>query len=793
MTHNSQLLVEKLQSLIIGGDEIDRCFAIQVINTIKDNSSTQLLIDAMRDDDIDVCVDAITALGELGGEAVPEKLIESLINDPDGEIKVACVKALAELGDEKGAENLLKLAEHPPEETSYRAGDWDLWWDMQLASIRGLGKMKHIEAVPVFKRILEDDDCMDIENEIFNSLAEIGDDANEYLFEKLKLGTPRVRRRIVKALGKSPDTATLKPLARTLLDKDANVREATLLALLERNASQYLPAILLTFRDTNSTVRKTAISVVHQLSLQLKTKERSDTDLLEKVLPLLKDNDPTVKSAVLNSLTALDWKASSEHQEYLSNLLRECKGDCFAAVCRAIEAQQVTEGVATLLYMFKHKELGSEEAIHALSTIGRFKQWNSEIESVIANNIYHDERIVRLTALESLSELDKDFPQGVQYEGRLPLEMIIEALQGQLVPPLTHKIIPIVPIEDVESKFKKEENVHKSEKHIKKEDTSFVDSALEQIKQSIADGEKPHPMSTLDSIAITSVEKDIDSQTKTDEQPQTENKKELTEFIALSEQNREISSWLLNRNKVDVAIDIQRLAARMLGKSSSEKAIPVLSKIFESNDDELKREAALSIAELTEKGLTIDDSLKPTIHKALLIELSSDQRDLRIASARALGELGENTDIPHLISQLQDENYTVRIHVLNALSKIAMRLELEKNDPQEISYEGLAELMIKQLDNNEKGIHRAVVNALVPLFKNKLNGSANSLKTTAIDSLIKAGLSGSNGQVQEMSMGLITLDKDLSSTRLLEKMDDVSNSVERRYVVEMLGELHRPN
>jgi len=41
-------------------------------------------------------------------------------------------------------------------------------------------------------------------------------------------------------------------------------------------------------------------------------------------------------------------------------------------------------------------------------------------------------------------------------------------------------------------------------------------------------------------------------------------------------------------------------------------------------------------------------------------------------------------------------------------------------------------------------------------------------------------------------MGLNALDKDLSSTHLLTKLDQVSNSIERRYVVEMLGELHRP-
>jgi len=796
MTVNTQL-IEKLQSLITEGDEVDRCYAIQAIHTIRDNNSTELLIKAMRDEDIDVCVDAITVLGHLGGDSVPEKLIESLINDPDGEIKVACVKALAELGDKKGAEELLKLAEKAPEDASFSNGDWDLWWDMQLASIRGLGKMKLAEAIPVLQRILEEDDCMDIESEIFNSLAEIGGDANEYLFDKLKEGTPRVRRRIAKALGKNQDTSTLKPLARALQDKDADVREATLLALQERGATQYLPAILLTFRDSSSTVRKTAVQVAHKLSQLLQLKESSDSNLLEKLLPLLQDDDPTVKSAALDTLTTLGWKADKNNKELLSSMLRECSGDCFAAVCRAIEAQQLSEGVAVLLYMFRHKELGSEEAIHALTTIGRSKQWNSVIESTLGASIFHEEKMVRVAALEALSELDKSFPQGSDYDGRLPLDMVTEALQGQLKPPLTQKVIPIVPVEDVEKKFEEQQEASADTSDVendKERDTSFVDNALEQIEQSIVDGEKPHPMSTLDSIAITCVENKLEEQAKVEaKEVAPGDDEELEEFIALTEENRNISNWLRNKHNVDVNVDIQRLAARMLGKANTNNAFSVLLKAFESDDYQLKLEAALSIGVLAEKGLKADKSLNPAIHKALLQELNSEQRDLRIAAARALGEFGEIADIPHLIRKLQDDNTVVRMNVLRSLSNIAMRMDLEKSKEQDaVSYHNLAELMIEQLNNNDTGVHRAVVDALTPLFSNKLNGSAVSLKQAAINGLVNAGLSGSDGQVKEMSMGLNALDKDLSSTHLLTKLDQVSNSIERRYVVEMLGELHRP-
>ncbi len=43
-----------------------------------------------------------------------------------------------------------------------------------------------------------------------------------------------------------------------------------------------------------------------------------------------------------------------------------------------------------------------------------------------------------------------------------------------------------------------------------------------------------------------------------------------------------------------------------------------------------------------------------------------------------------------------------------------------------------------------------------------------------------------------MTRGLGALDKERSSERLLLKLERLESSVERRYVVEMLGELHRP-
>ena len=843
-TSNKNQFIEKLRSLIKDGDEVDRCYAIRALSDLQDSGSATLIIESMRDEDLDVCIDAVNALGVIGkasnatvNEKITDKLIESLINDPESEIKVACLESLAQIGNKKAIPHFLKIAEERPEEMNFDSGDWDVWWDMQLQSIRGLGKLKVDDAVPVLQKLIEADDYHDIENEIFNAIVEIeGEKSDEYLLSLLTDGNPRIKRRVAKALGKSQSKSTLKLLARSLQDKASDVREATLSALSERGATQYLPAILLSFRDSNADVRNAAVKAAHHLNQQIKKDDSHADELIEKLVPVLYDTDQTVKATVLDTLLNLGWQAEEKEIEYLSEQLKSCTGDCFSALCRIITAQKLADGYANLLYLLQHNELETEEKIHALGALGKSGQWNSAIESTIGILIFDDKAVVRLAALEALANLDSQHPADSAYEGRLPIDMISETLQGQLKPPATHKIIPIVPVEDIEKKFalntesnaeKNAENTKHADKNASQEsdnlsetvldkttsdkgretvDTSFMDDALQQISQSIADGEKPLPLSTLDSIAITHIEDELEKtaakkkqQAEITKQEEAE-KEQLKDFIALTDDNREISQWLLNKESIDVNVDIKRLAARILGQVGSSSTFPLLLKAFDTDDSELKREVALSITELLKNGTaSIENTeLKTSIHTALSQELNTDKRDLRIAIARALAELGSIDDIPALIEKLFDDDIAMRIQTLHSLSKIACCIDDQNNKSesgQSVNYAALAELMLDQLKENKFGIHRAAVEALIPLFEskhgNKLNGSTVSLKQKAISRLIQAGLSGTHGQVQDMSWGLKALDKELSSISLLEKIDEVSSSVERRYMIEMLGELHK--
>lgn len=798
-------VIEKLHALVTDGDEVDRCYAIRSLASLQSTGSREILEKCLLDEDIDVCVDAATALGELGDERASGKLIESLINDPDGDIKTACVAALAALQSPDAVSLLLQIAEERPKDIVFNTEEWDVWWDMQLESIKALGNMRQVEAVPVLQRVLEQDDCLDIENEIFTTLAKIGGEGDTLLLSMLENGQPRSRRRIAKALGDSQSRETLKPLARALQDTDPDVRVATLLSLAKRNALPYLPVVLRLFKDQHPQVRRQAIETAQKFS-ENSTHETSDQKqietLLEQLIPLINDPDPVVQATVLDTLSNLGWAVDQKQAANIIALLSNSSGDCFSAVCRFIAQQQMLDAIPDLGLLLKRNKLQDEAKSHALHTLGKLNTWNSDIELTLGAAIFDDTKTVRIAALEALAELDQAFPTASNVSNsspdtpdqHLPYDLITQALQGTLLPPLSKREIPVMLNEtpSIEADKTPDHDTSDEAPSNNGEDNTYVEAAFDQISQSIAKGEKPHPLSTLDSMAITHVEKQLEEQAQQqidapDYQQDTlseDDKQTLQGFLDLTAANAETNRWLFNREQVDVNIDIQRLAARMMGKTQSAQSIPQLFAVFDRDDDTLKLEATRSLGQLLEKSADTEE--RKTSNQILLPQLSAKNRDLRIAAARVLGEIGQVDAIEALLAGQNDEAVAMRIQCLHSISKLAGFAEAE-----DIDFTMLAEQMLQQLGSNEPGVHRAVVEALIALFANNFHAATSEIKQKAITQLIDAGLAGSHGQVKDMSRGLNALDQSMSSTLLLAKLDAVDSSVERRYVVEMITEVHQ--
>ena len=826
--NTQQQFVNKLHKLIKDGDEVDRCYAIRSLATINDQHSTALLIDRLRDDDIDVCVDAAEALGQLGGDGASEKLLESLLNDPEGEIKTACIRALAMLGDRKPIPHFVSMAEQRPDSLGYDSSEWDAWWDIQLEAIKALGVLQANEAIPAFERILEQDDYLDIENELYHALVQIGDEGDKLLLSVLDSGSSRARRRVIKALGRSNSATTLKPLARALQDKDPDIREAVLKSLPQRSqAISYMPIILHLLKDEQPNVRRAAIEAVNALSTNSQSNNTDDSQaaLLEKLLPLLSDSDEYIKASVINTLLRLAWIPDHKHNDQIISMLADSQGDAFTAVCKFISKHQLIQALPDLLQLFKKRKLNFEEKAHALRTLGELGQWNEKVDALLSVQLFDDNKSVRLAALEALASLDKKqldstpeeaSPDELELPVSLPIDKIVQALKGELETPVTRRPIPVSTNESVPASKLDETEIAaanaRAEKQIPAADeindetqndqpvgatfaeNEFVESAFKEISKSISEGEIPQPMSTLDSMAITCVEhqlkaaENLPPETPEDSPGLTaEEKEELKEFLELSKENAKTAKWLFSKEKVSLEVDIQRLAARMIAAADPEKAIPSLLQAYTQNNDlALQTEIILSLGRLVDDPSQLPTEQLSNILQILDNALKAEDRNLRIAAARSLSRVGNDQSIHKLVAGLEDEEVAMRVQCLNSISSL-----IGKHANMKLDYSKLAGEILQQFENNEVGVHRAAIAALLPLLNNRLNGDTQAVKETAIDHLINAGLAGTDGQVREMSSGLNALDQSLSSVRLLSRLESCPDSIERRYVLEMLGELFR--
>jgi len=176
---NKTKVIDSLCHLITTGDEVDRCYASRTLGVLGETQAIPTLVQCLRDEDVDVSIDAAEALGRIGDPIVVPKLLESLTHDPDGEVKTAVVEALAQIEGVDVIAPLLEVAKVCPD-----------WWDMQLKAVKALGRKRVKEAVPILSTILDDDENQDIESEILIALALIGGDGEEILIQRLTKGSP---------------------------------------------------------------------------------------------------------------------------------------------------------------------------------------------------------------------------------------------------------------------------------------------------------------------------------------------------------------------------------------------------------------------------------------------------------------------------------------------------------------------------------------------------------------------------------------------------------------------------
>ncbi|WP_315982551.1 HEAT repeat domain-containing protein [Aliamphritea spongicola] len=317
-----------LNHLLTQGDEADRCYAAKAAGQSGAHNSLQALLDNLYHEDIDVCVDAAEALGNLKPTTDTEDLISRLIavveQHPEGDAKAAAANALARLDQPAALAALLSWAKGNPTANDF-VEEWDDWWDIQLNAINALGRLGHSDAVPVLLNVLEEEP-LDIEADILRALSCCGEPGISAVIELSRSNQPRIVRRSMNALGQCDCDASLIAIFKGLRHDQPDVRSHAAQAIGQRQAMKYFIDLLYLLKDQDADVRQQALNAAQTMLPQLQP-YHSKHLTPEKFTELHQQLDARGRGLILNALDQLISQTrlheDTQDQSSLESAVRE--------------------------------------------------------------------------------------------------------------------------------------------------------------------------------------------------------------------------------------------------------------------------------------------------------------------------------------------------------------------------------------------------------------------------------------------------------------------------------------
>jgi HEAT repeat protein len=776
-------VIEALCDLASIGDEVDRCYVVKTLGVLGDTQAIPTLIECLRDTDIDVSIDAAEALGRMGNPTAIPTLLDSLMYDPNGDVKTAIVEALAQIGGQDVIAPLLEIAKACPDEMVWdETDDWDTWWDMQLKAVEALGHQRSTEAIPVLTVLLANEEGQDIESEILKALALIGGEGVNVLSQRLDEGLPRQRRRAATALGLSQSAEARKALARAMTDKDRDVRVAAIRALGKLGASQYMDIMLRFLKDPDAEVRHAMIEVTMDFSVT----QNNAGVMLENLAPLLTDSNDEVRVATLTAMHNI-----KDIPQEVRLKIRQClmhQNDTVVSAAGILLAHLGDHTVLIkLLQILSDQGRSAALRSQVATALGTFG--DIEAVSILSWAVKDEAQSVRLAALNALMQLDKQQEyqnsadkakvQDNQQHPRTPLEVIIATLKGKAKPDKMATPSNKIPCDEIPY-------ISDNEQSLAETESLTINNHQPTAKSDIPTIENRVATSTLDAIAMDNEEIALSmskmAKNKTAELPQNSEifSEEIQEYMAIAQENVELGERLFVPQKMDIATDVRYLSVRILGDSDREKAVMALIETLDDDDPVLCREAVESLGVIAHRSPKTT-GLANTFGRLITL-INIGDYEMRLACARTLGILGNQSAIAVLFDSLQDEDASVRTQAIQSLMALILtdsgQIDAEILLEKEININTILVQFIKLLYDKNVNVCKAAVDALATLQY-----------TTAIDSIIDAVFVGTGATARDMGKALRILDVEQSGTKLLKKLENVSDSHHRRFVIEMLEEV----
>lgn len=313
-SENTQIdLLQTLHKVLTGDNSLSCCSAIQGLVKIhaNDETSQQKLIELLRDQNPDVRMEAVNAIGQFKSTDAVQALLYNLQNDPEGDVRIEVVKALARIKSPDSVKPLIDcVREDGYPHLDLRSDDMDYspCWEVQSQALNTLGEIDDPRAVSTIIALLEDDDYEDLLETGYRVLAQLNTDSSRaFLLSQLKTGGNLARRRAAQAISRLAVFKTttqdlplevLTQLSHALGDPDPAVRLYVARALGQtRNPLVVAPLILL-LNDPDNDVRNEIASMLGKM------RSKEVTDHLHSLLGESKNKHKRPLVHVLGEIAA---------------------------------------------------------------------------------------------------------------------------------------------------------------------------------------------------------------------------------------------------------------------------------------------------------------------------------------------------------------------------------------------------------------------------------------------------------------------------------------------------------
>ena len=728
---------QALSTILRDGVDIHRCAAAQAMGAIGNVESVDILIEALLDEDEDVRTDAAEALSLINDAKAAPKLLENLVGDPCFEVKMAGLQALTKM---KSQEAILwfkrLLVRHHEEinwdEEEFYQNGWDSWVDMQVEAIKSLTALGVEDAVPDIMVAIDDEEGQDLTEMAFDCLGQLGNPGVKALIHYLNDPESRRRRRAVFVLAGLPDEEAQKAVQAAVKDTAKDVRISVIQALAKNKSGDETLAIFLS--DPDVEVRALAAATVGVKGA-------------EKLIDLIDDPAPEVQAAAIKRLR--EFSDIMERDGVAQSLSEKLQNGEPAVAAQAAETLAVGFGDKVkeiLIIVLQNQDLAEDIRLGALRGLCLFA--DSEVLEAVVTILGDDKRQLRLEALSQMATIaSSDMASATEAE-----EILIAALNGELVAVPEGGPQEEQP-EVIHDTAELEEPVQADE------ETPELEAGENSLEALETESEEDYPTSTWAAIMGDQGPKDG----RVAELGNTkENRVRLTqsdmELLALSARTPKKGRVNLSR-EIPAYSDVPQFAARVMGDVITEKTASALAMLIESNNAQLSSAALDSLARIGESM----GSLPKDAVQGLMRVVANAERDNRLLAVRALGNSGAKECAGFLQHRLVDGDSFVKTEAIQALSRLGAEID------------SLDEL----IESQERSVRLAAAEAHV-----------NVNKSDTLDRLLNFAFANEGYHRRDAGRFLRKVNVEAANDRLVAVLQDQGRKREWPVAIEALAEIN---